>query len=85
MSSEAVPTRTFATLSTTVSTDLISSIRLTLAPLAFLFVTVEGFGPQELIRSIKTLLILYAVYALILWLPRLRTKPVIQSFLYSSP
>jgi signal transduction histidine kinase len=79
VSSEAVPTRTFATLSPTVATDLISSIRLTLAPLALLFVTVEGFGPQELIRSIKALLILHAVYAFVLWLPRLRTKPVIQS------
>jgi len=52
---------------------------LALAPLAFLFITAEGFGPHERIRSINSLLFLYAVYALVLWLPRTRTRPVIQS------
>jgi signal transduction histidine kinase len=58
---------------------------LTLAPLAFLVIEFEGFGPRESVNSIKALLVLYAGYAFALWVPGLRTNLVIQAIQRRAP
>jgi len=86
MSSQvSVPTDISDGLLLTKSTGVIASVRLILAPLAFLVIKFEGFGPRESVNGIKALLVLYAAYAFALWVPDLRTNSVVQSIQRHAP
>jgi signal transduction histidine kinase len=78
-SQAAPPTQISERLLPTKSTDVISSVRLILSLLAFLVITFEGFGSRESVNNTKALLVLYAIYAFVLWVPDLQTKSIILS------